>query len=160
MQGRGSVALAAGDLELVVRGPIAREYTAVAVRRRVRTATLEPGYRFHLHRRGAASLIPIEIDPTTFVFPRSDRPWSSLLTLGGWIAALGLASGRDDDSFRRETPALGLEEPARTDLGALLRTSGTAARRDGNGPAVIDNLRQFRWHSGVRAALARARATR
>jgi hypothetical protein len=48
----GPIRLVAADLLLVVRGVITREYQSAAeARRQRRLATLDPGYRVHLHRR-------------------------------------------------------------------------------------------------------------
>jgi hypothetical protein len=47
----GRVAVHREDLLIVVRGAISRQYQPVYRRRRVDTASLEEGYRVHLHRR-------------------------------------------------------------------------------------------------------------
>ena len=58
---RGPVDIAPADLFLVVKGPIAREHPVRENLRFARIATLEPGFRFHLHRRDRPR--PLEIDP-------------------------------------------------------------------------------------------------
>src|SRR5262245_58263487 len=48
----GPLDVAARDVALVVKGPITREYQAVLRKRnKLATATLEGGYRIHLHRK-------------------------------------------------------------------------------------------------------------
>lgn len=138
------------DVVGLVRGPIAREYAAapdVLRRRTLGTARLEPGYRFQLHRREGA---PVELDPWAFEFPDRELGRSTLLTLTEW--ALSLARHRpQDDGFRLEPPALA---PAEEDAGDARRALGRGERR-ADAPAILDNVRQFRFYSGWRAALMR-----
>ena len=150
----GALSVEAADVLVVVRGPIAREHTPAPGGKRVRTATLEPGYRFHLHRR--ASTRPLEIDPSTFAFTAGDRPVSSFLTIRGWIGSLGALM--EDDTFRHHAPAFGPEAPKPSELASVLGVAKAARRSSEEAPAIVDNLRQFRWHSGVRGAFDRARS--
>lgn len=145
----GPLRLAPEDVLGLVRGPIAREYAAQDAGRRktLGTAGLEPGYRFQVHRSNGP---PVEFDPWAFEFGRREPGRSSLLTLTGWLSSL--AAGRpQDDGFRLEPPALSpseeLAEDARRALGWSERPRGAAP--------ILDNLRQFRFYSGWRAALLR-----
>ena len=100
---------------LVVRGPIAREYS----RGRGAAPRAHGDARARLPlppppaRRGVAD--PIEIDPATFDFRRSDRAVVVAADARRLDRGSRACGGRDDDAFRREPPALGLAEPARTD---------------------------------------------
>jgi hypothetical protein len=163
----GPLVLRAEDLMLLVRGPIAREYQPSLQIRRFRTASLEGGYRIHLHRRG--DLPPVELDPQNFEVGFTVTG-SSLLELLGWLEAM--APGVPvDDSFRRITPVLGPAAP--TISGVMAATAGLQrAPRSGSlgtwtsrtssspkvePPAVLDNVAQFRFYSGWRAAVERRR---
>ena len=148
----GDVRVDPAELLLVVQGPIAREYQTSQEVRRTRTATLEAGYRFHLHRRVAPR--PIELDPGAFDFGLHAAGASSLLQLSSWVR--GLAAGVDvDEGFRRLPPEMGVAEAAAG--GPLAAADALAARPGGRGdsPMVLDNLRQFRFYSGWRAAVER-----
>lgn len=145
----GPLRLAPEDVVGLVRGPIAREYAARDAGRRktLGAASLEPGYRFHLHRTAGP---PVEFDPWAFEFGRQELGRSSLLTLTEWM--LSIAAGRpQDNGFRLEPPALApseeLSEEARKALGWSERPKGA--------PPILDNLRQFRFYSGWRVALLR-----
>lgn len=164
--------LAAGDLLLVVRGPIRREHAGP--RPQVRwgvfqlagyfglpglefgAATLEPGYRFHLHPRRRQR--PIEVDPAGFEF--GSKPGladSSERRLAAWLAEVvtGLPV---DDSFKRQTPALATTQP---DVGPLSAVEALARRGPGSpepGLKALDNLAQFRFYSAWRGLLERQRA--
>jgi len=148
----GALRLQSGGLMLVVQGPIAREYQTSPQVKRSRTATLEGGYRFHLHRHGEAR--PVELDPGAFDFGAAAAGRSSLLQLSGWVQALS-AGLRVDDAFRRLPPELGVAEAAG---GPLAAANALGVRPVGRGEAalVLDNLRQFRFYSAWRAALERA----
>lgn len=148
----GPTEVPAEDVLLVVEGPIQREYQPRTVeRKRVRTATLDAGYRFHLHRRSDRR--PVELDPGSFSFgPRGPVAGSSLLELKAWIAALGeLAS---DDGFRRLPVALAPALPEEGAAASLRRTSGGPGRNK-DARTILDNLAQFRFYSGWRAAAFR-----
>lgn len=151
----GSRLVAPSDLLLVVRGPIVREYQAKAARRKIATAGLEGGHRFHLHLK--TSTIPLELDPGEFDFRESGRlSASSLLELSAWI--LTLAEGLPvDDGFRWLTPALGPAPPAPGSSLAPSALSRPSGRGPKDQPTVLDNLGQFRVYSAWRAAVERLR---
>jgi len=154
----GPIRLAGPDLLLVVKGPIARAYQPTLEIRRLQSASLEPGYRIHLHRR--ADPRPVELDPGNFELGFAVTG-SSLLELVGWIDALGPGT-RVDDGFRQLPPVLG--EAALPGAGPL--AAAASLRRPARGgfgtdeaPAILDNLAQFRFYSGWRAAVARRRSS-
>jgi hypothetical protein len=60
-----------------------------------------------------------------------------------------------DDGFRLVPPALA---PSADEAASAVRAMAGTARGPGAGRAILDNLAQFRFHSGWRAALARRRA--
>jgi hypothetical protein len=153
--GRELLEVGAGDLLLIVEGPIQREYEPREVeRKRPRTATLEAGHRFHVHRRRDPA--PLELDPANFAFgPRGAVAGSSLLELKAWVAALG-EGVPVDDGFKRIPPALSPALPEEGAAASLRRTGGRLARSK-DAPAVLDNLAQFRFYSGWRAAVERRR---
>jgi hypothetical protein len=150
----GPLDLGAADLLLVVKGVISREHPAIKLNSprsaaRIPMATLEPGFRFHLHRRGVPR--PVEIDPAEFDFGAARASESSLLEVAGWIAEIT----RDvpvDDGFRRISPALApvIAPPgAASTLESALRSGGPAP------PPILDNLAQFRFYSAWRGAVER-----
>ena len=163
----GDLLVGSEDLRLVVRGPIAREYQPSLQIRSVRTASLDGGYRIHLHRR--ADPRPVELDPGNFEFGFTVTG-SSLLELLGWIGAVAPAVPVDDE-FRRLPPEL--SPAAAATFGVMAATAGlsrpdrgkpdfpTRAVLGGSGadepPAVLDNVAQFRFYSGWRAAVERRR---
>jgi hypothetical protein len=144
----GSVDIAAAHLLLVVKGPITREHPSTDNLRWARTASLDPGFLFHLHRRDRPR--PVEIDPAAFDFGAHRARESSLLEITGWITSLAAASPVDD-GFRRITPALAPAAPAGAAVGPAdaLRTSGARP------PAILDNVAQFRFYSAWRGAAER-----
>jgi hypothetical protein len=155
----GRLRIAGPDLLLVVRGPIARDYPTAPDLKRLRTATLEPGYRVHLHRN--ADPQPLELDPGSFEFSDpASAGRSSLLELLEWVEALARDAPIDND-FRLLAPALGVSAPEASGVGALVATLArpTAGRSAGNAPVVLDNLAQFRFYSAWRAALARRKSS-
>jgi hypothetical protein len=152
----GPLTLRRGAVGLVVRGAIAREYQTSSRPRRIFTARLEPGYRVHLHRR----LEPraVEIDAFAFEFGFAVTG-SARLELDAWVGEL--VPDQVDDGFRRFPPALGPAgaEPkgALAAVGSLrLATAGGRRGRD-EAPVVLDNVEQFRFYSGWRAAVERRR---
>jgi hypothetical protein len=147
---RGDQTLRPSDLLLVVAGAIQREYPpAEFQRKRVGLGALAPGLRLHLYTR--VDPIALELDPDSFSFDaRSPVPTSSLLELRSWIAMF-CPPVPLDESFRFVPPALG-PSPAIPDAPALAALR--AARRP-DAPALLDNLRQFRFYSGWRAAVER-----
>jgi hypothetical protein len=69
----GPLRLAEADLLVIVRGVITREYqTTPEARRQRRLATLDPGYRVHLHRRQDPR--PVELIPPTSTSDPEERP--------------------------------------------------------------------------------------
>jgi len=154
----GDVTLAGEDLLLVVRGPIAREYQPTDRRRRLGAGSPEGGYRVHLHRRFQPR--PVEIDPGNFEFAFTPTG-SSRLEIEAWLSALG-DDVPQDDTFRQIPPALGVAEPeprtALSAVGELGKTGPTVHGKSGE-MVILDNVAQFRFYSGWRAAIARRRST-
>jgi len=147
----GPLRLVEADLLLIVRGVITREYqTTPEARHQRRLATLDPGYRVHLHRRQDPR--PVELDPGGFDFGPGGAPSGAQLQIASWIDRLFPDVPRDD-SFRVVIPALAPAAPSPAGAGATaaLARTGREAR------VVLDNLAQFRFHSAWRGA-ARRRA--
>jgi len=156
----GAVALRRGGLLLVVQGPITREYQPQpsARRRRVDTARLDEGYRVHLHpREPAGPPRPVEIDAATFEFGPALKG-SGRIELDLWVEEI-LGGAPCDGGFRRLPPALGPAEPEPKGAVAAAGTLGLSSRREGTAreaaPLVLDNVAQFRFYSGWRAAIQR-----
>jgi hypothetical protein len=154
----GDAEVRAGELLLVVRGPIVREYLPSLKRRRVDTARLEEGYRVHLHRLQQPR--PVEIDASAFEFGFAPSG-SSRLELEAWVEML-LRGASPDDGFRWLTPALSPAEPEpRGPLAAMSSLRAGRAERpgraEGGEPQMLDNVEQFRFYSGWRAAVERMR---
>jgi len=152
----GPVEVRRGDVRLVVRGPIVREYQAPAQRRRVDTARLDDGYRVHLHLAGPP---PLELDAAAFAFGFAVTG-STRLELDAWVEEVAGEAPRDE-AFRRLTPALG---PAGPEAKGALSAAGSlrvVSRAQGSGrddaPLVLDNVTQFRFYSGWRGAVERRR---
>ncbi len=141
--------LEAPDVLLIVRGAITREYQTAAAGKRLRVASLDPGYRIHLHRR--ADPRPVELDPAAFDFGPGAGS-GALLQLNAWLEELFPAAPHDD-SCRLAIPALAPAAPA-----AGSEAADALARRH-RPPArpVLDNLAQFRFHSAWHAAAQRRR---
>lgn len=153
----GRSRLEGSDVLLVVRGPIVREYAPSAEVKRARTATLEPGYRVHLHRRH--ELRPFELDPGSFDFGDAASR-SSILTLLDWVAALAPAAPADD-LFRRHPPALAPTAVGEIGSATAAAALSPAVRRGRRGSedarTLLDNVDQFRFYSAWRAAVERRR---
>ena len=153
----GTARILPAAMLLLVKGPIAREYQTTADvsgsrgLRRVRAATLESGFLFHLHLRDHTR--PIEIDPAAFNFGKHASPTSSLFNVQALVAAVA-AGSRQDDDFRRLPPALAPAAAARGPVSAAeaLRASGLPG---GGRSPILDNSRQFREHSAWRGTLER-----
>ena len=145
----GALRLTAADVLLIVRGTIAREYPPSAKVRRVSLASLEPGYRVHLHRR--AQTRPVEIDPAAFEFASGPAVGGALLQIASWLDRVFAGVPRDD-SFRLVIPALA---PAAPPAGGPAATAAALARPGREQRAVLDNAAQFRFHSAWRAAAFR-----
>jgi hypothetical protein len=150
----GSRLVSGRDLLIVVRGPIARQYQAPLERRKIQTARLEDGHRFHLHLRASPQIL--ELDPADFDFGAQARRFgSSLLEMNDCLESLtrGVAV---DEAFRYATPALGPGSPESTGpLAALARGASKGRTKE---VAVHDNLRQFRFYSAWRGAVERQRS--
>jgi hypothetical protein len=158
----GELTVSGTDLLLGVRGPIAREYQRapgssrgllqeIRSMKQLRLATLEQGYRFHLHRRDDPR--PIELNPDGFDFDAAAEG-STLLALTRWVEDLcqGIPL---DDAFRREPPVLAPSAESGGLPAAMGRRDGKA-RQEG-GSTVLDNVAQFRFYSAWRGALERLR---
>jgi len=142
------------DLLLVVRGPIVRQYQPGLDLKRLRTATLEDGYRFHLHLTAEGP--PLELDPGDFEFaPRVAAYGSSRLVIAGWLDELRARVPLDDD-FRRQPPALAPESVSRGALG-MVEALRPSPARGASERLVLDNVAQFRAHSALRALVERRR---
>jgi hypothetical protein len=152
------VTLCRGELLLVVQGAITREYQPEARRRRVDTARLDDGYRVHLHPHDPAGR-PVEVDAATFEFGPALKG-SGRIELDMWVEEV-LGGAPCDVGFRRLPPALGPAEPEPRGAVAAAGTLGLARRGDGKreGPVVLDNVAQFRFYSGWRAAVQRRNAS-
>jgi hypothetical protein len=126
------------DLLLVVRGPIVRQYQPGLDLKRLRTATLEDGYRFHLHLVGGGP--PLELDPGDFEFaPRDAGYGSSRLVISGWLDGLpGRARNRRGVApvprpRRRRAARAGQRRAVPRPLGAA---GARRAPAPGAGPAI------------------------
>jgi hypothetical protein len=146
------------DVLLVVTGRIAREYQPSSTRRRVDTARLDDGYRVHLHRRSATR--PVEIDAASFE-PGFAVTGSARLEVDAWIRSLA-GDAPHDDAFRYLPPALAPAEPepkgALSVAGSLDRAPRRAVGGRDDRTVVLDNVEQFRFYSGWRAAVERRRS--
>ena len=154
----GPLAVEAGDVFFVVRGPIAREYQPLPKRQRISIAGPESGYRIHLHRR--SNLRPVELNPGAFEFGQSVLASSSLLELTSWLEEL-LPGVPSDDNFRRMPPALAPSSPETGVVSAaraLARPASGGRLRRGEVRRMLDNLEQFRFYSAWRAAFERRSA--
>jgi hypothetical protein len=145
----GELRISPAELMLVVRGPITREYQAEEQRRRVRTAAPGSGYRVHFWRRADANAV--ELDPDSFNFGQADAV-SSQLTLLEWVESVRGAAPLDDE-FKREPPVLSPAAPAEG-TEAMLRQTRARGREEA---VILDNVEQFRFFSGWRAAVERRR---
>jgi hypothetical protein len=142
--------VAGNDVLLVVRGPIARALEPPRHFRRVRLAGPDEGHRIHLHLRSQGP--PLEIDPEDFEVGTGPLPLSSLMTLLDWLRAV--AGGAPvDEGFRFLAPALAPAAPAPAGTAAGAAQALSAGKRAR--PALFDNLAQFRFYSGWRAAVER-----
>jgi len=148
----GPLRLTEADLILVVRGAIARDHLrAPGPLRRLSVASLEPGYRIHLHRR--KDLRPVELDPAAFDFSPGGADGGAQRQLTAWIDRLFPGTPRDD-SFRFAMPAFG---PATPSAGGSAAAVEALVRATPGARPVLDNVAQFRFHSAWRAAVQRRR---
>jgi hypothetical protein len=145
-------AVKADEVQLVIQGEIHREYAADLQRDSRALRVLHPGFRFHLYAQGMS--LPFELDPEGFLFDGpSSLPTSSLLELRRWIDALPAGVPRDE-GFRQMPPALA---PSEVPAGPAIFEAVAALRAGREGPVVLDNVTQFRFYSGWRAAIERRR---
>jgi hypothetical protein len=149
----GPLVLRRGEVRLVVRAAITREHQISSKRRRVDTARLEPGYRVHLYRRDDPRAV--EIDALAFEFGFAVTG-SARLELDAWVGET-FPDATLDDGFRRLPPALGPAEAAPGGLLAALGSTGRATRAGEEPTVVLDNVEQFRFYAGWRAAVERRR---
>jgi hypothetical protein len=153
--------VAAGDVLLVVWGPIRRETVEpergpLRSQRRPSASPVQDAELYHLHVRGRQQ--PIEIDPWGFRFSENrGRVESSQLRMRTAIEALAGAA-RIDRSFRHEPPALapsgGAPDSALEGIENLFQGSRAAGRK-GRTTSLLDNVGQFRFHSSWLGAVAR-----
>jgi hypothetical protein len=149
LRGDGDREIRRGDVLLVVRGPIVREYRSADRFRRIDTARLDPGYRFHLHLKAGPEVV--ELDPFELAF--ADGPnvaRSSLLEVRDWVEAVR-DDAPDDQGFQYLAPALGVNQDESGTAAAL----GGARRGPKESSPVLDNVAQFRSYSGWRGAVER-----
>jgi len=152
-------ALSADHLLLIVMGVIARRYAtefskgrdasiplASAFGLSTSPATLDPGFRFHLHVRGQVR--PLELDCGAFSLDAPALPVPSLLELREWMGRFSPAV-HQDEGFRWVPPVFGPSPEGESALLGALRTDQRVFR------PVHDNLRQFRFYSGWRAGVER-----
>jgi hypothetical protein len=153
----GLVVVRRGDVLLTVAGPIVREYQTPSRRRRVDSARPDWGYRVHLHRREEPR--PVEVDPAT-VERGSAVTGSARLEVEAWVQEVADTAPRDD-AFRRFPPALAPAEPepngALAAVGPFGRARRDATTRPDDRMILLDNVEQFRFYSGWRAAVERRR---
>jgi hypothetical protein len=154
----GRIDVRRDDVLLVVTGPITREYQPSSRRRRVDTSRLDDGYRVHIHRRSAPR--PVEIDAASFE-PGFAITGSARLEVEAWIRALA-GDAPHDDGFRHLPPALAPAEPepkgALSVAGSLERARRGAEGGRDDRTVLLDNVEQFRFYSGWRAAVERRRS--
>jgi hypothetical protein len=135
---------------LLVTGAIRREYATDIEKMKRARLLLDEGSRFHVHLHGGER--PLEIDPEAFFFDGPQGlPASSLLEIRSWMTALAAVIPRDDD-FRFLPPALA---PTDERPGSTVFDAVAALRSGREAPTVLDNLKQFRFYSAWRGAVAR-----
>lgn len=147
------VAASTTDVLIVVVGPIRREHQRApgAPRRlgprRESNANVDETLCFHVHR--TAEIRPVEIDPLSFSLD-DGMEGSTLLRVRRWL--LELAGDRPwDDGFKNLPATLGVS-PSPPPGDEVRSALGAPRRKDG---VVLDNLRQFRFHSAWRGLLER-----
>jgi hypothetical protein len=145
----GQREISSGEVLLVVKGPIAREYPPSGDVRRPRATHLDPGYRYHLHRR--SDMRPVELDPFEFAFGAAAGVTSSILEIASWLERL-FPGAPVDDAFRAITPAVAPAPPGTTRGVEALAREASASR---SARVMLDNVAQFRFYSAWRAAVER-----
>jgi hypothetical protein len=151
----GALPLRPEELLLLVSGPITRE-PAPDLERGRGVRRLPDGWCAHLHRLLAPR--PVELDPSRIELGFT-ATGSTHLEVGSWLQVLGREVPHDV-SFRHEAPALGPPPEAEADPLSPWTLSGIGSRRagrQGQPRPVHDNLAQFRFYSGWRAAVERRR---
>jgi hypothetical protein len=150
----GTVEMPVSELLLIVTGRIERATNDPSTGKGSLSRRLNPGLRIHFHSRHEPR--PIELDPDTFAFDDVPSvPSSTLLVVKSWVAALCPPVALDE-GFKDETPALAPTPASEPPMYEALR----AGRPRKRGVTVLDNLLQFRFHSGWRSAVARRLAPR
>lgn len=140
-----------GALLLMVRGPIARAREEPHRHfKRVRVAGPSEGHRIHLHLRTGPQ--PIELDPDNLEMGEAPAAGSVLAALLGWLREIAEGAAVDE-GFRFVTPALDVAQPP---LPSAAQALDHARARKGARPMLLDNVAQFRFYSGWRAAVERA----
>jgi hypothetical protein len=140
------------EVLLIVRGPIARAAEPTPQTRRIRVAGPSEGQRIHLHLRQDRR--PVEIDPDDFECGAAPLPGSSLVMLIEWVRALG-SEAPVDDGFRHLAPALAPALPAPATAAGTAEALAPPRRGKAARPVLFDNVAQFRFYSGWRAAVER-----
>jgi hypothetical protein len=150
----GTVEMPVSELLLVVTGRIERATSDPSTGKGSLSRRLDPGLRIHFHFRHEPR--PIELDPDTFAFDDVPSvPSSTLLVVKSWVAVL-CPPVTLDEGFKDVTPALAPTPASEPPMYEALR----AGKPRKGGVTVLDNLLQFRFHSGWRSAVARRVALR
>jgi hypothetical protein len=139
-------------LLLVVRGPIARATEGVPQIKRVRLAFPQEGQRVHLHLRGEAQ--PLEVDPEAFEM--GGGAGAATARMSGWLRSLA-GQVPVDDGFARLAPALSPAAAVTGGAAAAARALSEGQARARPAALQLDNVAQFRFYSGWRAAVERRR---
>jgi hypothetical protein len=156
----GVVEIGGEELLLIVGGGIAREPLPRFARRRVDAARFDEGWLVHQHREREPR--PLEIDALNFA-PGFAVTGSSRLEIEAWLQDVAPAVPRDH-GFRSLAAALAPAEPEPRGPLAAASSLRRGSSRPSSGrtgpqeaPALLDNVAQFRFYSGWRAAVERRR---
>jgi hypothetical protein len=142
----------AAALLLIVRGPIARALEGAQTLKRVRVAGPAEGQRVHLHLLGGER--PLELDPEAFEMDAGAGVATALLS--AWLRELaGVVPV--DEAFAHHAPALAPATAATVGAAAAAQALAEARKRKGDQGLLLDNVAQFRFYSGWRAAVERRR---
>jgi hypothetical protein len=139
-------------LMLVVRGPIARALEGAQPIKRVRVAGPTEGQRVHLHLHGGER--PLELDPEAFELDAGAGAATALLS--AWLRELAGAVPVDE-AFAHHAPALAPATATTVGAAAAARALAEARKSKGEQGLLLDNVAQFRFYSGWRAAVERRR---
>jgi hypothetical protein len=148
----GAREVRASGLMLVVRGPISRTIEGVAQIKRVPVAGPQDGQRVHLYLLGEPR--PIELDPEAFETERGTA--AATTRLAAWLREVA-RSVPVDDAFARLTPALAPAVASAGGAAAAARALEVQQKKKDERGLVLDNVAQFRFYSGWRAAVERRR---